>query len=72
MGWCIAAALAVFVAAHAVLVAGLSRRRGHVRAAVAFFVPPLAPWWGYGAGLRIATIVWCAALAIYALGIVVA
>jgi hypothetical protein len=72
MGWCIAAALAVFVAAHVVLAAGLARRGGHVRAVVAFLVPPLAPWWGYRAGLRIATIVWCAALAVYTLGIVVA
>jgi len=72
MAWCIASALAVFVAAHVVLVAGLARQRAWGRAVAALLVPPLAPWWGYGAGLRVATIAWCAALALYALGVVVA
>jgi len=72
MAWCIASALAVFVAAHVALVAGLARRRTWGRAVLALLVPPLAPWWGYRVGLRVATIAWCAALALYALGVVVA
>ena len=64
--------LAVFVAAHAVLVAGLARRRAWRRAVVALLVPPLAPWWGWSAGLRAPTLVWCAALALYALGVTLA
>jgi hypothetical protein len=72
MAWGIAAALAVFVAAHVALVAGLARRRAWTRAVVALVVPPLAPWWGYREGLRTATIVWCAALALYAVGTAVA
>jgi hypothetical protein len=35
-------------------------------------VPPLAPWWGYREGLRVATIAWCSALALYAVGVIVA
>jgi hypothetical protein len=72
MAWCIASALAVFLAAHVALVAGLARRHAWWRAVVALLVPPLAPWWGYRAGLRVATIAWCAALALYAVGVVVA
>jgi hypothetical protein len=72
MAWGIASALAVFVAAHVVLVAGLARKRTWGRAVVALLVPPLAPWWGYRAGLRVATIAWCAALALYAVGVAVA
>jgi hypothetical protein len=72
MGWCLASALTVFLAAHVVLVAGLARRRAWGRAVVALLVPPLAPWWGYREGLRVATIAWCAALAVYALGVIVA
>jgi hypothetical protein len=62
--------LAVFLSAHVVLVAGLARRRAWGRAVVALVVPPLAPWWGWSAGLRPASMVWCAALALYAAGVV--
>jgi hypothetical protein len=72
MGVALAVVLAVFSAAHVVLVAGLARSRAWGRAVVAFVVPPLAPWWGYRAGLRIPTIVWCAALALYAAGVALA
>ncbi len=68
-GVALAVVLAVFVAAHVVLVAGLARSRAWGRAVVALLVPPLAPWWGWGAGLRAAAIAWCAALALYALGV---
>jgi hypothetical protein len=72
MAWCIASALAVFLAAHVALVVGLARKGGWARALAALVVPPLAPWWGYGAGLRVATIAWCAALALYTVGVIIA
>jgi hypothetical protein len=59
------------VAAHVVLVVGLARRGHGGRAALALVVAPLAPWWGWSAGLRAATIVWGVALALYTLGVVV-
>jgi hypothetical protein len=71
MSWCLASALLVFVTAHVALVVGLARRDVWWRAALALAVPPLAPWWGHRAGLRVATIAWCAALALYALGVIV-
>jgi hypothetical protein len=72
VAWCLAAALAIFVAAHGVLVVGLARRRAWGRAAIALLVPPLAPWWGYRAGMRVATLAWCAALLLYTAGVVAA
>ena len=72
MAWCIASALAVFVAAHLALVAGLARRHAWGRALLALLVPPLAPWWGYREGMRVAAIAWCAALALYSAGVAVA
>jgi hypothetical protein len=72
MGWCLAAALVVFAAAHLALLVGLLRRASWRRALVALLLPPLAPWWGYAAGLRIPAIAWCAALALYTLLLVVA
>lgn len=73
MGIALAVALAVLAGAHLGIVWGLARRgvRGRIRAAIAAFVLPLAPWWGWEAGLRRRTITWCAALALYTLGIVV-
>ncbi len=50
--------------------AARSRETGHVsRALVGLLVPPLAPWWAWQAGLRARTIVWGAALALYAIGV---
>lgn len=74
MGVALAVTLAVLAGAHAGLLWGLARRTPHegvwrVRAAIALFVLPLAPWWGWEAGLRRTTIVWGAALALYTLGV---
>jgi len=73
MAWSVlfAVALAAFLGAHGTLVVGLARRHPRWRAAAALVVPPLAPWWGRGAGLRVPTIVWCAALALYAASVAV-
>jgi hypothetical protein len=72
MAWCLATVLAVFVAAHGVLVVGLARRHVLAKAVVALLVPPLAPWWGFRAGMRVATVAWCAALALYTVGVILA
>ncbi len=73
MGIALAVTLAVLAGAHARLVWGLARRTGvwRIRAALALFVLPLAPWWGWKAGLRGTTLVWGAALALYSLGVIV-
>jgi hypothetical protein len=81
MGITLAALLAVFACAHTAIAIGLARASrhspggrsdGHVlRALVGLLVPPLAPWWAWQAGLRARTIVWGAALALYAIGVAV-
>jgi hypothetical protein len=73
MGIALAIVLGAFVAAHGVLVAGLARGSGtRRRALLALIVPPLAPWWGYRAGMRLRALAWAAALALYAFGSFVA
>ncbi len=81
MGIALAVLLAVFMSAHVAIAIGLglgprragrSRTKGRVvRALVALLVPPVAPWWAWQAGLRTRTIVWGAALALYAIGVAV-
>lgn len=74
--WVLLAALAVHAGAHLALVVRLGRSmpgvQGFLRALAALAVPPLAPLWGYRAGMRKATITWCTALAVYALGVALA
>jgi hypothetical protein len=73
MGIALALALALLAGVHLALVVGLARTgaRGRVRAVVALLVIPLAPWWGWQAGLRRTTIAWGAALALYAVGLTI-
>jgi len=68
MGAVLAVVLAVFLGAHVSLAAGLMRRRSRAAGLVALVVPPLAPWWGWGAGMQTRAIAWLAAVALYALG----
>jgi hypothetical protein len=84
VGLALAIALVAFVTAHLALVVGLARRgrtgavgtvgtvRRWLRPAVALVVVPLAPWWGYRAGMRTWTYAWGTALLLYALGTIVA
>ena len=68
-------ALASHAAFHVAVVAGLARIRhphAFLRAALGFFVPPLAVYWALQAGMRRRVIGWAAALTIYALGVAVA
>jgi hypothetical protein len=68
MGVALGLALAAALAAHVALVAGLARRGEWGRAAIALVVGPLAPWWGWRAGMRGRTMAWLVAVALYAAG----
>jgi hypothetical protein len=72
MGIVLAVAFVAFGAAHVALVVGLVRRRAWLRAAIALCIAPLAPWWGWEAGMRLRTMAWGAALALYAIGVAAA
>ncbi len=69
-GGALAAVLAALLGAHAVLLLGVARRLGWTRALAALLLPPLAPFWGWQAGLRRTSFVWGAALAAYTLALV--
>ena len=69
MGVALLVVLASLVGAHVALVAGLLRRRAWWRAVAATFVAPLAPWWGYQAGMRVRSFVWLGAVGSYAAGL---
>ena len=72
MGIALALALAAFVTAHFALVAGIGARGPWWCAVLSLVVAPLAPWWGWGLGMRRRTLAWAAALALYAFGVSVA
>jgi hypothetical protein len=61
----LALALLAFVAAHVALVVGIFRAHKRPRAALAFFIPPLAPFWGHELGMTRRANAWLGALAIY-------
>ena len=71
MGIALAVALTIWLGAHAWLAGSLLRRRQWGRAVLVVVLPPLAPWWGWRAGLRLPTVTWGAALALYAVGVAV-
>jgi len=58
--------LVLHVAAHVFLVVKLRAHVPPARAALAFFVTPLAPYFGFRFGLQRASWVWLATLAAYA------
>lgn len=58
-------ALLAFALAHVSLVVAIARRERPARAALAFVVPPLAPFWGYELGFRRRAQAWLGALASY-------
>ena len=61
----LALALAGFLGAHVALVVGIFRARKPPRAALAFFIPPLAPFWGHELGMTKRANAWLGALALY-------
>ena len=59
------ASFALLVTVHVALVAGLLGRRPRWRAAVAAVVAPLAPFWGFRAGMHVRGGLWIAAALAY-------
>jgi hypothetical protein len=70
-GIALAVLLLGWLIAHIALATRLLGRGSTVRAIVALFIPPLAPFWGYQAGLRRNAVAWGAALALYTVLLVV-
>jgi hypothetical protein len=68
LGWALAAVLVTHLGAHVAIAGGLAPRSWG-RALLALFVPPLAPVFGWQAGMRARVIAWAVALALYALGV---
>jgi hypothetical protein len=63
------AAFATLVTVHVTLALGLGRRSPRWRGAVALVVPPLAPWWGWRAGMRARAAIWLVAAPLYAVSL---
>lgn len=54
----LAAVTALWFTFHVALAVGLIRRHPRWRGLLAFFVAPLAPVFGFGAGLRVRSVAW--------------
>lgn len=70
--WLLLAALLAHAGAHLAIAGGFARTHEWRRAALTLFLPPLAPVWGWRAGMRAPVYVWAGALAAYAMGVAVA
>ncbi len=63
---------ATFVTAHVALAWRLTRRsRPRWRGPLAFFVPPLAPLWGFREGFRRNASIWCLAVGVYVVALLI-
>jgi hypothetical protein len=60
------------VTTHVALTMGLLRRSPWWRGLVAFFVPPLAPWWGWQGRMRFRGVLWIVAALAYGFTLVIA
>lgn len=65
-------AFAAFVTAHVALAARLCLRRPRWRGPVAFFVPPLAPYWGAAERMTLTSMIWVGALVLYVIALIAA
>lgn len=65
LAYVLALGLLVFVGAHLAIVVALARRRDYQEAALAFFVPPLAPFYAAERGLRALVWAWLAGVVVY-------
>jgi hypothetical protein len=72
LSWLLLAALLAHAGAHVVIAISFARKREWRRAALALLVPPLAPVWGWRAGLRAPVYTWAGGLLVYALGVAAA
>jgi hypothetical protein len=61
-------AFGLFVTAHVALSAALFWRKPRWRGLLALIFPPLAPFWGWSAGLRVWSALWLLALLVYVAG----
>lgn len=61
---------AAFVTTHVALVYGLLVRAPRWRGPVGLVVAPLAPYWGFKAGLRGRSFIWLGAFAAYAAALI--
>jgi hypothetical protein len=59
-------AFATLVTVHLAIVLGLVSREPRWRAIVAFFVPPLAPYWAFRGGMVVRACIWIGSVALYA------
>lgn len=65
-------AFALFVTAHVALAARLCLRRPRWRGPVAFFVPPLAPYWGAAERMTATSMTWVGSLVVYVVALIAA
>jgi hypothetical protein len=63
---------AVLATAHGTLAVGLLRRNPRWRGPVALLIPPLAPIWGWRAGMRVRGVVWVTAAIAYGVALCLA
>jgi len=59
-------AFATLISAHVAIAYGLLKQSPRWRAALAFLVPPLAPYWALRLGMMVRGTVWVAAVIAYA------
>lgn len=59
-------AFAALLTTHVTLTVGLARRIPRWRGVVAFFAPPLAPWWGWQENMRVRGVLWVVGAVCYA------
>ena len=70
--WLLLTALLAHAGAHVIIAVSFARKREWRRAALALLLPPLAPVYGWRAGLRGPVYTWTGALLVYALGVAAA
>jgi hypothetical protein len=63
---------ALLVSVHLTLALGLVWRRRYWRGALTLVLPPLAPYWGFGEGMRVRSILWVTALGLYVASLIAA
>jgi len=63
---------AILCTAHLALAIGLTLEKPRWKGPLALLLPPLAPYWGYGARMRVRSVLWVAAFWIYVLCLVAA
>jgi len=63
---------AILCTAHLALALGLTLKKPRWKGPLALVLPPLAPYWGYGAKMRVRAVLWVAAFCVYVLCLVAA